>query len=258
MLIKKTGIPQEGDLVLCTVTKIQINSVFASLDEYDKQGMIHISEVSPGRIRNLRDFIEEGKVIVCKVLRVDRERGHIDLSLRRVSESQRRNKVNEIKQEQMAEKIIEFVAKDIKTTKQELFNLIYQKISQNYASIYSAFQDVVEGNLSIESLGLDKTTSQKIDEVIRQRIKAKEVEIKGELKLETYAPNGVEIVKEALITTKDSSDKLQLIYEGGGKYRIIIKAPDYKEAEEILKKSYTKAIQLIQKSGGKGEFVRAE
>ena len=61
MLLKKQGFPEESELVLCTVTSVQYHSVFVDIDEYGKSGLIHISEVSPGRIRNIRDFVKEGK-----------------------------------------------------------------------------------------------------------------------------------------------------------------------------------------------------
>lgn len=265
MYLKRGGFPEESELLLCTVTKIQYNSVFVNIDEYGKQGMIHISEISPGRIRNIRDYIKEGKVIVCKVLRINQQRGHIDLSLRRVTDSQRRTKINGIKQEQLAEKILEFIAKDMKTGSnieidpKKLFLDIYDKVSQDYDSVYAAFQDIVEGGLSIDDLGVDnKKVAAKLEETIRQRIKPQEVEIKGELSLETYAPDGIEIVKDTLLQTEKVSDKLELTYEGGGKYRLTVKAHDYKEAEAILKKAYETAIDSIEKTGGEGSFVRAE
>lgn len=259
MIVKKQGLPQEGDLVLCTVTKIINNSVFVSIDEFDnKSGMIHISEVSPGRIRNLRDFIEEGKLIVCKVLRIDLQRGHIDLSLRRVSESQKRNKINELKQEQLAEKIIEFVAKETGGQKDAIYKIIHQKTANDYDTIYNAFVDSVEGNFDLKTLGLDSKVTLKLEETINQRIKAKEIEIKGELKLETYVPNGVEIVKDALLSCEKVDKSLIVTYEGGGKYKLTVKGQDYKIAENILKEGYTTAIKIIEKSGGKGEFIRAE
>jgi len=108
MFFKKKGLPEESELVICKVTKILPHSVFVNLEEYEKiEAMIHISEISPGRIRNLRDFVREGKVITCKVLRINKDRGHIDLSLRRVSLGQKKNKEEEYKQEQKAEKLIE-------------------------------------------------------------------------------------------------------------------------------------------------------
>src|SRR3989338_3423064 len=122
MFLKKDGFPEEDELVMCTITKVQPHSVFCNLDEYDKGAMIHISEVSPGRIRNIRDFVKEGKKVVCKVLRVNEEKGHIDLSLRRVTETQRRLKVDEIKQEQKSEKIIEFVTKNNNLDLNKFFN----------------------------------------------------------------------------------------------------------------------------------------
>jgi len=99
MYYHKTGYPEEDELVFCTVNNVQYNSVFVKLDDYNKTALIHISEVSPGRIRNIRDYVKEGKVVVCKILRVNEQRGHIDVSLRRVNESQRRMKVEERKAE---------------------------------------------------------------------------------------------------------------------------------------------------------------
>src|SRR3989344_2821655 len=108
MLYKKPGRPEEGDLVLCTVKRILYHSVFVSIDEYSNlEGMVHISEIAPGRIRNLRDYVKEGKRIVCKVLKIDAQTGNIDLSLRRVGTGLRMKKVAEYKQEEKAEKLLE-------------------------------------------------------------------------------------------------------------------------------------------------------
>ena len=108
MFYHREGFPEERELVLCTVTKVQHHSVFVRMDEFGgRSGMIHISEVSPGRIRNIRYFVKEGKIVVCQVLRINKERGYIDLSLRRVNDNQRRKKVDQLKQEQKEEKIIE-------------------------------------------------------------------------------------------------------------------------------------------------------
>ena len=55
MFYKREGFPHEEEITLCTVKKILHNSVFASLDEYkDREGIIHISEIAPGRIRTIR------------------------------------------------------------------------------------------------------------------------------------------------------------------------------------------------------------
>jgi translation initiation factor 2 subunit 1 len=257
MFLNRVGFPEESELVLCTVTKIFHHSVFADLDEYHKSGMIHISEVSPGRIRNIRDFVKEGKKVVCKVLNINSEKGHIDLSLRRVNERQKKEKLSEIKQEQRSEKIVEFVAKDLKVDAKKLYDEIFLKISEGYELLHLCFWDIVKGEVSLEELGIDKKKADIFTKVIKERMKPAEVFIEGDLTLKTYDSNGVEIIKNTLNEALDG-DNIVILVEGGGKYKIRVKAAEYKTAEKILQKSVDNAISFIEKQGGEGQFVKAE
>ncbi|MBW2983751.1 translation initiation factor IF-2 subunit alpha [Candidatus Woesearchaeota archaeon] len=258
MLLKKKEFPEEDEIVMCTVTKIHFHSVFVNLDEYGRTGLIHISEVSPGRIRNIRDYVVEGKKVVCKVLRIDEEKGHIDLSLRRVSEGQKRKKANEIKQEQKAEKIIEFVAKNLKINPVQLYNQLSEKILKKYPSIYPAFEESVKNNKLLKELDIADKIAKPLTESIKQRIKEAEVQIGGELTLISYASNGIEIIKEALKKASDVDKSISISYEGGGKYKIMVKAPDYKKAEKMLDAATKNALKFVNKHDSEGSFVRAE
>src|SRR3989338_3279399 len=136
MLAKKSGFPEESELVQCTVTSVQSHSVFVRIDEYGINCMIHISEVAPGRIRNIRDFVVEGRSVICKVLRVNQERGHVDLSLRRVSDSQKRNKLNELKKEKLAEKLIEVVSENLSMDVKKVYPEIAGKVKAHFYLIF--------------------------------------------------------------------------------------------------------------------------
>jgi translation initiation factor 2 subunit 1 len=94
----KKGYPEVGELVIATVKTVKPYGAFVTLDEYgNKEGFIHIGEIATGWIKYIRDHVREGQKVVCKVLRVDPERKHIDLSLKRVNEHQRREKIQEWK-----------------------------------------------------------------------------------------------------------------------------------------------------------------
>lgn len=256
MLYRREGYPEEEELVLCTVTNVQHHSVFVKIDEYEKSGMIHISEVSPGRIRNLRDFVQEGKKIVCKVLRIDSAKGHIDLSLRRVNEGQRRQKLDQLKQEQRAENIIESYAK--KAGKD--FNKIYDEISaavfKKYVYIYEAFDDIIEDKLDLEKLGLDKELAKGFSDIIKEKIKPQIVEIKGRFNIVSYEKDGVEMIKQAL--KKAEGKNIEIKYIGAGIYNISVKAEDYKEAEKIMEHCVNSVIKFMGKHNGICEFKRTE
>ena len=257
MFFKKQGFPEEGDLVLCTVTSVQFHSVFVDMDEYGKGGMIHISEVSPGRIRNIRDFVKEGKKIVCKVLRINQEKGYIDLSLRRVNESEKRRKIDQIKREQNAEKIVEIAAGKLGLKTEILYKEISDKALSQYQSLYEFFEASTKDEKLLESLGMEKKNLKVLHETVNQRIKPSEVEIKGKLKIMTYAPDGIGVIKDSLKKAEEAGKgRISIIYLGSGLYRLMIKAPDYKEAEKLMKNATESAISIVVKNDGAAEFTR--
>ncbi|MBI2647002.1 translation initiation factor IF-2 subunit alpha [Candidatus Woesearchaeota archaeon] len=257
MLLKKQGFPEEDELVLCTVINVQYHSVLVDIDEYGKNGMIHISEVAPGRIRNIRDFVKEGKKIVCKVLRTNKEKGYIDLSLRRVNESEKRKKIDEIKKEQNAEKIVEIAAGKIGVKKETLYNKISESIIKNYPSLHQFFEEAAKDDTILSNMKIDKEYIEVISDVIKQRIKNIEVQIKGRLKITTYAQNGIDLIKESLKKAIEASNgKIAVYYLGSGIYRLMVNAPDYKEAERLMKNASESAIKYITKNSGTVEFAR--
>ena len=225
------GYPQEGDLVIATVTKIQYHSIFCDLDEYkNKSAMIHISEVAPGRIRNIHDYLKEGKSVVAKVLRVDDKKGHIDLSIRRVTDQQRKHKASQRKQSKLVENILAQVAEQLKQEPNKLQAQLQQTLGEQ--EIYEAFVAVVEEETSFEELGVDKKTAQALTAFVQDRIKPQRVTIKGVFMINSYAADGVARIRAAF---SELPKDVQARYKGAGVYSTHITAKNYKDAEETLK-----------------------
>ena len=237
MYYRRHGMPEADEIVLCKVTKIFPSSVFVELLEYErKSGIVHISEVSPGRIRNLRDYVSVGRQIVCKILRVDRERGHIDLSLRRVNSTQRREKLDEIKQELKSEQLVKNLAKKLNKSPEGLYKEITPKIFEAYSHLYLCFSDVVDGEVNLEELGLAKNVAAEITTAVLEKFKPAKITLQGEIKLQTYHSDGVERIKTLLLEIEKISPTLKLSYLGAGRYKVIVEDVDYKPAEANLKK----------------------
>lgn len=256
MIEKKKGFPEEGELLQCTVTSVQSHSVFIRLDEYGINGMIHISEIAPGRIRNIRDYVMEGKSVICKVLRVNHERGYVDLSLRRVSESQKRNKINELKKEKLAEKLMEIVAENLSIDAEQLYATVSEKVKEHFYLLFECFTEVAKGTFQISELGLENRVADELKKVILDRLKPEVIVSKGKLKLQSYAPDGVEIVKTALKQAADAGAEVK--YFGGGVYSVSCKAGNYKEAEVALNTAVDMALKYVKSKHGNGEFSEAE
>jgi translation initiation factor 2 subunit 1 len=260
---KKQPLPRENDLVICTITKVFSQGAFASLDEYDgKVGFIHISEIASTWVKNIRDFVREGQKTVAKVLSVDAKKGHIDLSTRRVGEAQRKNKMWEWKRDQKAEKLLELVARQVNQTLNDAYAEVGFKLEEKYGNIYDAFEEIsLLGEKAIAGLGIKKPWKEPLLRVIAENVTIPQVSINGYLDLKCLAPEGVEIIREALMKARETGSKeedvkLEVTYVGSPRYRLKVVAPDYKIAEEVLRKSAEAALSIVREKGGEGKFLR--
>ncbi|EMR05157.1 General stress protein 13 [Bhargavaea cecembensis DSE10] len=76
---------QTGDVVTGKVAGIQPYGAFIALDK-DTQGLVHISEITYGFVKDVNDYLTVGEEVKVKVLDVDEEAGKISLSLRALQE----------------------------------------------------------------------------------------------------------------------------------------------------------------------------
>jgi len=263
MYYKKQGLPEEGDIVICTVKKILFHSIFAKIDEYDNlEGMIHISEIAPGRIRNIRDYVREGKMIVCKILRINKQKGHIDLSLRRVALSAKKNKLEEFKQEGKSEKIIEALAQKTKVKVDVLYKEFVNDIIQEFGGLYPAFQKIViqENEDVLKKIKIKKEHKDLLITLIKERIKPPEVLIKTNMQLTCSKPDGVERIRKAIKAASDIIKKEKyeavILYIGAPKYQIQVKATDFPEAQNITEEITAKIIHTLSDEDGEALVLK--
>ena len=74
---------KKGRIIRGTVSGIENYGVFVSCDDY-YTGLIHISEISHGFVKNITDFVSIGDLIYVEVLDVDEELGHLRLSIENI------------------------------------------------------------------------------------------------------------------------------------------------------------------------------
>lgn len=263
MLFKKQGFPEEGEVLLCTVKKILPHSIFVNIDEYkDKEGYIHISEIAPGRIRNIRDYVREDKKIVCKVLDINKEKGYIDLSLRRVPESVKVSKQEEFKQEEKAEKVLESVSKKLGITLEDLYKKISSKVLDRYSLFSNLLQDIaINGESVLKPLALSNDINQALLSIVKDKIKIPEVQVNYDIQITSDQPDGISIIKSSLSKAeskaKELGYKVRIRYISAPRYMMTIVSKDYKTAEKIGNE-LSSVILSGMKGKGQGSVEKIE
>jgi len=253
--------PEESELVVTSVKNVKNFGAFVTLDEYEgKEGFIHIAEVSSGWIKYIRDYIREGQKVVCKVLRVDREKGQIDLSLKAVNEHQRREKIQEWKNEQKAENLLGIVAQRIGKTVLECWDEFGYKLLDAYGTLYRAFEECVLDEGALEAEDFKGPWVATFVEVARENIVPPYVTIDGYLDATDFAPDGAVHLRDALVkgAREDEVVTVKVQYIGAPRYRIVVRAPDFKTAEEEIQKAATRVLKALETKGGSGKFHRKD
>ncbi len=259
LIIKRDGYPSPGEIVIGTVTRVLDFGAFVSLDEYeDKEGMVHISEVAPGWVKDIRDHVKKGQKVVCKVLSVNPKRGHIDLSIKDVTERQKKEKLQQWKSELRAFKWLEIAGEKAGLSHEELVK-IGKKLIKEYDTIYEAFEEAAFEGYEVLVPIVGEELAKAIAEIARENVKPPRVKVRGYFELRSFAPDGIERIRKALLEAYKAGKngvKIDIEYVGAPKYRIVIEAEDYKVAEKVLKDAVNRVLRTIKKLGGYGNFVR--
>jgi len=259
--MKFTGWPEPGELVVCEVDEIEGFGVFCDLSEYqDKRGLIHISEVASGWIKNVRDHVREGQTVVCKVLDVDESSKQIDLSLKDVNDHQRSEKIQEWKNEQKADKWLALALGEDMSDAQ--YERIVGALLSEYETLYEGFeQAAIHGEEALSGIDLEDEELASFVETARDNVSVPYVTVSGYVDLECPSADGVDAVREALKAAGGNGDvpegvELDVTYVGAPEYRIRVRAPDYKTAESALEASADRARTSIEGHDGTADFHR--
>ena len=223
-----------GDIILCTVDRIIGTTVFVKIDGTSIEGSIVMSEIAPGRIRNLRDYVVPKKKIVCKVLRIS-ESGNIDLSLRRVTPKEKKEAIEKSE----SEKSYTSILKSILGADAE--KIIKEILEEN--ELPSFLEESKSNPEKLEKL-VGKENSKKILDVLKTQ-KKKKATIKKEIHLTTIKPNGITIIKKVLEIFKGINVK----YLSAGRYTLELESEDMKIADKKIRAMTDSAEKEAKKLG---------
>ena len=77
---------QEGELIEATITKLTNYGAFARVnDEFELEGLIHISEMANERIEHPREIVERGDIVAARIIKLDSAQRQMGLSIKQAT-----------------------------------------------------------------------------------------------------------------------------------------------------------------------------
>jgi len=241
-------LPERGDIVLCTVREITSHGIYVDLDEYNgMNGFLHISEISTGWVRNIERVAKVGQKLVLKVVRAEKSRREVDLSLRQVTNEERRNKLIEWKQKEKVMTILSMVQKKAGMDDKQFADIV-DRLQEEYGSAYEALEDAAKrGEKTFASMGFPEDVVNEMVTAAREKIASPKYEVGSIVEMSSNAPDGIVQIKKALAAGLNASSvaEIRMTYVGAPRYRVRVTADDYKQADKVMSAVLLKMEEAI-------------
>jgi len=261
--IKRKRLPSLYELVIGTVDRIYDHGAFIRLDEYNGiEAYCPLNEVARSWFRSIREVLKEGQKAVFKVIRVDRRKMHIDVSLRRVADEEKREKMREWKRALHAEKLLEIAAKQLNKTLLDAYREAGWNLEKYYGEIYRGLEESVKrGIVALIEAEVPERWAKVLYELAQEHIELPEVKVSGIFTIQNYSKTGILAIKQALLkgleVAKDFQLKSVRLYTiGAPRYKIDLVANSPKLVEQALQKIVGTVLSEAKNKGCTASFER--
>jgi len=196
--------PEIDDIVMVQVRSIAEMGAYVALLEYNNiEGMILLSELTRRRIRSVNKLIRVGKQEVCMVLRVDREKGYIDLSKRRVAPEDVQKCDERFQRSKAVHSIIRHVSDVAHMEMEQLYALTAWRLYQKFGHAYEAFCAAIsEPDTIFNAEHMPDLTNEVrtlMLEDIAKRLTPTAIKIRADIEVTCFHYEGINAIKGALM-----------------------------------------------------------
>ena len=207
-------LPEVEDLVLVQVKSLSDIGAYVTLLEYGRvEGMIQISEMSNRRIRSISKLTRVGNVEVCLVLRVDADRGYIDLSKKRVASEDGAKAREAFGRAKLIHGIMRHVTTIFGTDLASICKSVSWPLYKEFgpAKAYDTLRRMVLDNSieSIKTICPDLVSNTQLAEAVLlaagRKLTPHQVRVRALFDLNCFANEGVNAIKEAVAALKAES-----------------------------------------------------
>ncbi|KAJ3011258.1 hypothetical protein HKX48_006935 [Thoreauomyces humboldtii] len=247
--------PEVDQLVMANVRQIADMGAYVQLLEYNNiEGMILLSELSRRRIRSIQKLIRVGRNEVVVVLRVDKEKGYIDLSKRRVSAEDIAKCEEKYSKSKAVHSIMRHVADKVNGNLEDLLERFCWPLYKKYNHAYDAFKIAINDPESVFG-GFDMPEDVKKEMIsnVRRRLTPLPVKIRADVEVTCFGYEGIDAIKTALLageacSTEDVPIKVKLV--APPLYFIMTNSIEKTSGLEQMEKALVAIETSIKKAGG--------
>ncbi|MCS7123417.1 MAG: S1 RNA-binding domain-containing protein [Candidatus Aenigmarchaeota archaeon] len=254
-MVRRPGIPEENELVVAKIYETSNIVAWCNLLEYPNfKGLIHISEAVGKWIYDINEVVKINDIVVAKVIKVEEKDNTVHLSLKRVSEIEKKEKMNEFRKEETAEKILERIAKKMNKNLDQAYEEVGFLLQKKFGYLFLAFDEIRQKENTLEKLKIDEEWKKTILEALKERYGEKITEIKYELNISSIEKNGINLITEILKELQNKNYKI--IYLSAPRYLLKLSTKNPKDEERKIIKELENIKKIAENKKINFDFKR--
>eukprot|EP01017_Pseudomicrothorax_dubius_P018686 TRINITY_DN2062_c0_g1_i1.p1 TRINITY_DN2062_c0_g1~~TRINITY_DN2062_c0_g1_i1.p1 ORF type:complete len:354 (-),score=134.84 TRINITY_DN2062_c0_g1_i1:171-1232(-) len=250
--------PKEGDLVQVQVKDIVENGAYVFLIEYDNiEGLITPNEFSKQvNLKNAYRALKVGRTEIAKVLKVDEEKGYIDLSKKQVPLEEVQKFEDKVAKAKKVNSILRTVAEKCGINIDHLYDTIVWPLNRK-GHAHDAFQTALSDPSSVfGELEVPAEIQEKLIAEIKRRLAPQPVTIRWDFELTCSSYEGIDAIKESLRAGERKSTeviKLKATVIAAPLYKITTITHDKVNGIAIIREAVDAIEEVIKAHHGKIE-----
>lgn len=249
--------PAADDLVMVRVNRVTEVGAYVSLLEYaNREGIILLSNLSRKRIRSVNKHVRVDRQEVLQVLRVDQEKGYIDLSKKLIQKEDILSCQSKYKKSKQVHSVMQRVAQLTDMPLLELYHKIGWPLYRKHGHAFDAFTQIVTDPSLLDEYDVSAAIKEELVKIIQQRMSVHPFKVQTDIEVRCPAFEGIDAIKAALragIATGTAEEPVSVQLITTPLYMVSVTTLDTDRGIDLLDRAVEAIQKSIRRAGGSCE-----
>lgn len=244
--------PREGEIVIARVVSIGADGLTLNLLEYgDVEGLVLLGELSKKRVRNIHQVTKVGNIETCNVLKVDEQKGYIDLSMSKVTENEKAECKETSARNKLAYHIMSKAARRVGMSVSELYEKMGYDKEEEFGSLYYFFARVKDNG----DIMADDKVGDAVKGLIKEQFQASTYKVRADIDVTCPARGGIDSIKKVFNAALGLDARLEFNLIKTPTYSVTRVSGNKDRAYEVVREACDVLVSSIQKEGGAATVI---
>jgi len=236
------------------ITDIGFNAIL--LEYGGLKGLLQQQEISKRRLKRGKRYFKVGQIIECSVLRVDKDKGYIDLSCKRVDDEGARAQRQSFVQAKQVHSILINVAESLNRELEDVCRRVSWPLYEDHGSAFEAFtQAVRDPHAALSQLNLDGELFDALVTAINKKFSVPAYRLRLDVEATCFSSAGVNGLRDAFMSAEAKYPDVKVFVVASPVYSLNVTANERETGVARLHSVFDTIAASLVESGGHCKMV---